>query len=154
MRLSMRPSTVSFRPYDALLRFMSLANNLPVTDRVFAWGGERPLIDATTVPPNASIRAAVYGPFCHAIALNPINFCECVKWARYDFILIANFERGRFLPMPRYRADRAVAAARHFVTINLLLPLWIYKDMIRFYFNRHFGCGSFLPGAILLPLFY
>lgn len=139
---------------DALRRFMSLANNLPVTDRVFAWGGERPLIDATTVPPNASIRAAVYGPFCHAIALNPINFCECVKWARYDFILIANFERGRFLPMPRYRADRAVAAARHFVTINLLLPLWIYKDMIRFYFNRHFGCGSFLPGAILLPLSY
>lgn len=56
--------------------------------------------------------------------------------------------------MPRYRADRAVAAARHFVTINLLLSLWIYKDMIRFYFNRHFGCGSFLPGAILLPLSY
>lgn len=35
---------------DALRRFMSLANNLPVTDRVLAWGGERPLIDAA-IPP-------------------------------------------------------------------------------------------------------
>lgn len=79
MRLSTRPSPFAALN-DALRRFMSLANNLPVTDRVFAWGGERPLIDAATIPPNASIRAAVYGPFCHAIALNPINFCECVKW--------------------------------------------------------------------------
>lgn len=70
---------------DALRRFMTLANNLPVTDRVFARGGERPLIDATTIPSNASIRAAVYGPFCHPIALNPINFCECVRWAWYDY---------------------------------------------------------------------
>lgn len=37
---------------DALRRFMSLANNLPVTDRVLAWGGERPLIDAA-IPSNA-----------------------------------------------------------------------------------------------------
>lgn len=72
MRLSTRPSPFAALN-DALRRFMSLANNLPVTDRVFAWGGERPLIDAATILPNASIRAAL------GMCLRTILSRHCVK---------------------------------------------------------------------------